>query len=410
MLYCIIIVMNKLLSIFKTNLYAASLYVRRIAGAFCVFFIARYLSVYDYGIYSSYIAIAGYLLLFANLGFNEYILVSTNNETKRVKIKQSFFILFAILLSILYSVISRGLPIEKHLIFILIIFKCFFDGTFFALVLPYFQSSKKFYEIGMINIIYSILIILIAICALLFKLSLIKYLLLCIILGIINFIQCSFYIKINYLQILKKFKDVGAIIDKSILQYMFVTILFVTREQLPSLFVATTVQKETAALYFAALAIATVPSLCAAAQLQQIMPEMINRPKEHIISVMKKASLLIFYINAGVIVFLAIFGKMLLQLLYGKEYYSKAYGILLFLAFITTLSGVVGPLGTYITASGNQKFKLRCQIEMIVIALISMAVLYRFGIYAILCMFLIVSLYAVPRYWIFVKKHLENIN
>ena len=82
---------------------------------------------------------------------------------------------------------------------ILILYKSFFDGAFFALALPYFQAAKKFNQIAIINIFYSIGIIIIAISALILKLSLIKFLILCIILGITNFIQCSLGTKINYI-------------------------------------------------------------------------------------------------------------------------------------------------------------------------------------------------------------------
>lgn len=400
--------MNKITNLLKNNLYAISLYSRRLAGAFSIFFIARYLSVYEYGLYASYVAIAGYMLLFANLGFNEYILVSTNNETKKVKFKQTFFISNAILLCFLYCLISLFIPIEERLIFVLIIFKIFFDETFFALILPYFQSAKKFNEIAFINFFYSFFIIIIACIALIFKFSLVKYLTLCILLGIINFMQCSSYLKINYFKIFKIFKSLNLIFDKSILYYVFVTLLFITKEQLPSLFIATTINKEIAALYFAAYNISMIPSLFAQAKLQQIMPEMINSSKKKIIETMKKSSFEIFAINAVVIILLAFLGKLLLLFVYGKAEYTNAYGFLIFLSVITLISGVLGPLGTYITASGNQKFKLRCQIEMLLIALISMIFLYKYGIYAILSTFFFVCAYSIPRFGFFVKKQLED--
>ncbi len=404
MIFC-----NKFLKLISNNLYAFSLYSRKIASALGVFFIARYLSVYNYGIYSSYTSIATYILLLANLGYNEYILVSANNETKLVKIKQIFFISLAIFITIFYSVLSLFFPLEKHFIFILVLLKCFFDGTFFMLVLPYFQSSDKLKEIGIINICYSFFAIFIALLALLFKFSLEKYLILYVILGIINFIQCSFYIKINYFKVFKLFKNIKKIIDKRILNYTTVTALFLTREAMPALIVSTVFPKETAALFFASYNIATIPSLFATAQLQQILPEMINKSKQEVIKIMKKGALTIFYINLAVVIFLFVFGKSLLIFVYNKDYYISGFPILILLSIITMFSGVSGVLGTYITASGNQKFKQRCQIEAFILSVISLAVLYRYGIYAILSFFFIIMAYFIPRYGFFIKKHLDKI-
>ena len=68
--------------ILNSQLYAFSLYIRQIAGTIILFIIARYLSVYDYGLFSSYKNIATFCLMFANLGFADYILVSSKANTK----------------------------------------------------------------------------------------------------------------------------------------------------------------------------------------------------------------------------------------------------------------------------------------------------------------------------------------
>ena len=71
--------------ILKNNFYAISLYARQIAGTLVLFLIARYLTVYDYGLFSSYKNIATFILMFANMGFNEYILVSTKANVNNVR-------------------------------------------------------------------------------------------------------------------------------------------------------------------------------------------------------------------------------------------------------------------------------------------------------------------------------------
>ena len=400
---------NIIKALSKQYLYTISLYFRRIAGAFSVFFIARYLSVYDYGLYASYVNIANYLLLFANLGFNEYILVSSQNNVTKVRIKQAIFIIFGILLCIVFSLTSYFIKIENHTIFLLILYKTFFDGAFFALALPYFQAAKKFNQIAIINIFYSIGIIIIAISALILKLSLIKFLILCIILGLTNFIQCSLGTKINYISIIKKPIIILKMVDKNILPYSFVTLMMVTRDQLPSLSVSILMSKEQAALYFAAFNIASISSLFATAQLQQIMPTMIKATSTLLINIMKKSALIIFYINLGIIIFLAIFGKQILVLLYGKEFYANSYILLLLISAIMMISGVSGILGYFITARGFQKFKLKCQIEFIILSIISISIFFKYGIYALVCVFVLVQLYAIPRYGFFVYNKIKQL-
>ena len=193
--------------IFNSQLYAISLYARQIAGTLVLFIIARYLSVYDFGLFSSYKNIAAFCFMFANLGFADYILVSSQANVKEVKLKISLFLLNAINIAILIALGSIFFNLESHLLFTLIIIRTFFDGTFFALILPYFQATKTFNTIAKINIFYAIGISIVAIISYVLKLSLLKFLILNIGLGLLNFIQCSYFAKINYLLVFKYLKS-----------------------------------------------------------------------------------------------------------------------------------------------------------------------------------------------------------
>ena len=158
--------------------------------------------VYDFGLFSSYKNIAGFCLMFANMDFANYILVSSQANVKKVKLKISLFLLNAINIAVLIALGSIFFNFESHLLFILIVIRLFFDGTFFGLILPYFQATKTFNTIVKINIFYAIGISIIAIISYILKLSLLKFLILNIALGLFNFIQCSYFAKINYLLVL----------------------------------------------------------------------------------------------------------------------------------------------------------------------------------------------------------------
>ena len=120
--------LGKVKNILNSQLYAISLYARQIAGTFILFVIAHYLSVYDYGLFSSYKNIAMFALLFANLGYSDYILVSSKANVKEVKLKISLFLFNAIVLSILVAILSCCFKLENHFLFFLVILRTFFDG------------------------------------------------------------------------------------------------------------------------------------------------------------------------------------------------------------------------------------------------------------------------------------------
>ena len=391
----------------KNNLYALSLYSGQIAGTIVIFVIARYLSVYDYGLFSSYKALALFWLLFANLGYNEYILVSSQNVVREVRLKIAFFILNAILVLSIIAGISTLMPLESNLLFILVLLRTFFDGVFFSIALPYFQASKKFNIISYVNIFYSITMVIIAIISYVFNLSLVNFLLLNICLGIFNFIQVSFYAKINYFIALRHIKELIKRLDKSIFAYIGVLICSYLYAQIPSLYSSTFIPKEDAALYFAAFTIASVISLLITAQVQKIVPEMIKSSIENIENIIKKELAFIITINCIIFMFFIFTGKLILKLLYGQIYYQNAYFILLILTFSNISIAIAGIYGAYITASGNQKVKIKMQFEAIIISILTLSVFHKLGIYAATLAYLLSASHIGVRYVLKTKQLLK---
>ena len=172
------ITISTIINFLKNNLYAISLYSRQIAGTLILFIIARYLPVYDFGLFSSYKSIATFCFMLANFDYSNYILVSSNANVKQVKLKISLFLLNAIIVGILIAIGSSFFKLDSHILFCMVVIRTFFDGTFFALILPYFQATKTFNTIAKINIFYASCISLIAIISYIFKLSLYKFLIL----------------------------------------------------------------------------------------------------------------------------------------------------------------------------------------------------------------------------------------
>lgn len=399
---------DKIKKIIDGSLYPISLYARQIAGTFVILFLARYLSVYDYGLFSSYKTIAAFWLMFANLEFANYILVSSNKIVKEVQLKIGLFLINAIILTIIVGFVSMYSSLEIKYLFILILIRQFFDGTFFGIVLPYFQAANKFKVISCVNIFYSIVTIIIAICCYVFKLSLVKFLLMSIVLGIFNFIQVSFYAKINYLLSLKYIHKLIKKVDKSIFAYAGVSLCWYLYNQLPSLFVSAYVPKEAAALYFAAFTIANIISLLLGAQGQKMTPEMINAPIDKVKKIIKFNLKFLMIINVLVFLFFVVFGKQLLHLIYSKSYYINAYPILLILTLGNISIALAAIYGTYITASGNQKLKIYMQIEAIIITIVSLIVFYKLGIYAAAIAYICAGTHIGIRYALKTKKLLKQ--
>lgn len=400
--------LGKIKNLISKNLYPISLYARQIAGTLILFIIARYLPVYDFGLFSSYKNIATFCFMFANLDFHNYILVSSKANVKQVKLKISLFLLNAIIVGILIAIGSSFFKLDSHILFCMVVIRTFFDGTFFLLILPYFQATKTFNSIAKINIVYAACISLIAVFSYIFKLSLYKFLMLNICLGLINFIQCSYFAKINYFMVFNHLKRFCEMIDKSIWAYIGVSIASFLYSQLSSLYVSTFLQKEQAALYFSAFTIASVIGLLIAAQVQKMMPDLINNTKENVEKILKKNLKVMLIITVGLLIFMLIFGKLLLLLLYGQSYYASAYWVLIMLMAGNICVAEAAVYGAYITASGNQKCKIPMQLEATLLTIIGLAVLHRFGIYGAALSFLIAGIYLSYKYTTFTIKLLNT--
>lgn len=400
--------LEKVKNSLNSQLYAISLYARQIAGTVVLLLITRLLTVQDYGLFRSYGTIAGFCFTFANLGYGDYILVSSKANVKQVKLKVSLFMLNAIGILMLTLLGSLLFKLDSRFIFFLVAIRTFFDGTFFALILPYFQASKRFNTIAIINIIYALGIILIAILSFLFKLSLTKFLILSIILGFINFIQCSYYINISYKTVLLRIKDFIKLLDKTLWHYIAVQVACILYLQIQPLFVATYLTKRDAAIYFSAFTIASIINLFIASLQQKLLPELINLKVQEVKQKIQRNIRLIYCAIMLIFLFFVLFGKFILVLFYGKEYYANGYLILLILTLSNLFTSTIWIYGSYITSSGNQKKKICFQSEAIIVAIITLFGLSRFGIYGAAVSYLITTIYLALRYWVYTNNLIKT--
>lgn len=399
---------NRIQNLINKNLYALSLYARQIAGTVVLLIIARYLSVFDYGLFTSYKSIIVFCFMFANMEYSNYILVSSRANTKEVKLKISLFLLNAIFIGLFIAFCSTFFLLDSHILFYLIIIRTFFDSVFFALILPYFQATKTFNTIAKINIVYAVCISIIAILSYIFKLSLYQFLYLNITLGLINFIQCSYFAKINYFLVFKYIKRFFKMLDKSIFGYIGSTISNYLYAETSSLYVATFLPKEQAALYFSANTIATIVGLLSAAQTQKMLPDLIKSDIKNVKTVLKKNFMIIGTILGSVLLLIILFGKFILKLLYEKDYYTNAYPILI-IYFIANIFIAIGAIfGVYLTAINKQWLKTKLKIETTIITIIGLLILQKHGILGAATALLISAIYISIRFTTYSLKFIKN--
>ncbi|MBE7711513.1 MAG: hypothetical protein E7Z92_05165 [Cyanobacteria bacterium SIG31] len=400
--------MQKIIEIFKNHLYPISLYARQIAGTIVLFIIARYLTVYDYGIFTSYKTLSTFILVLANMGFESYILVSSQNNVEKVKLKIALFLMNALLL---IFIVLLGLPfswVEHKYLFMLIFIRTFLDGTFFALILPYFQATRKFNQISFINIIYAFLIFIIAITSYIFKLKLEIFLIINICLGIINLSQTSLLAQIPYLTLFKNIKESFKLVDKSILSFMLINICFILYSQIQGVFVSTQVPKVLAALYFAANTIAGIIMLLISAQVQKIMPEFIDISPNKALTLLKNEVKKMNIITISTLVFFILFGKTILEILYGQVEYKNAYFILLILSIANIFYGMGKVYITYIMAKNKTNIIWQMQIKAIIISIFTLLLTYKYGIYSAALAYLLSASYIGIAYMQKTKQLLKN--
>lgn len=395
-------------NLLNSQLYTISLYARQISGTVVLLMVTRFLSVYDYGLFRSYGTIAGFCLMFANLGFSDYILVSSKANVQEVKLKILLFLSNAFLLLFLTGFGTSFFNLENYFIFLLVLIRTFFDGTFFSLMLPYYQASSKFNLISYVNIFYSVMTILLAVLCYVCHYNLIKFLLLGIGLGVFNFIQCSYYAKLDYILFFKHFKQVLLKLDKSILYYIGTSFAWFLYAQIPPLFVSLYVRKTEAALFFAAFSIANIIYILVNAQNQKILPELIKSTYEKSKQILYNNLKFILCILLVILLFFVILGRLLLSIIYGSTEYSNANYILIILSLGNMFVAIGAVFGAYITAKNKQKYKIKMMLEASIFTIISLIIMYKLGIYAAAISFLLAAVYAGLRYAIFAHKLLDE--
>ena len=139
-----------------------------------------------------------------------------------------------------------------------------------------------------------------------------------------------------------------------------------------------------------------------------MIPEMIKASIEDVKKVIKRNLCFIISVTLGLFIFMVLFGKLLLKLLYGQNFYTNGYGVLLLLMLGNIAVAEAAVFGSYITASGKQKMKISMQLEASVITVLGLVILHKYGIYGAVTSYLLAATYIAIRYTNTTKKLLNH--
>jgi len=203
-------------------------------------------------------------------------------------------------------------------------------------------------------------------------------------------------------------KESFKLVDKSILSFMLINICFLLYSQIQGVFVSTQVPKVLAALYFAANTIAGIIMLLISAQVQKIMPEFIDISPNKALTLLKNEVKKMNIITISTLVFFILFGKTILEILYGQVEYKNAYFILLILSIANIFYGMGKVYITYIMAKNKTNIIWQMQIKAIIISIFTLLLTYKYGIYSAALAYLLSASYIGIAYMQKTKQLLKN--
>ena len=153
------------------------------------------------------------------------------------------------------------------------------------------------------------------------------------------------------------------------------------------------IEKEEAALFFAAFAISNIITILLSAQYQKMIPEMINTSALQIKKIIKNNLIFMMSVNLILLIILTIIGKFILHLLYSKDYYLNAYPFLLLLTCGNIAISYAYAYGAYLSASRHQDIKLKTMLAASIITIIVLSVTHKYGIYAAISAYIISAIF-----------------
>ena len=143
-------------------------------------------------------------------------------------------------------------------------------------------------------------------------------------------------------------------------------------------------------------------------QNQKILPDLLKSNYENCKKILKNNIIYVLSAFLLIILLFIIKGKVILSALYGQQVYSQANLIFILLMLGNSFIAAGAVYGSYITAKGHQKLKIKMMLEASAITFISLLFFNRFGIYGAAISFDIAAIYAGIRFVFCAEKLLRQ--
>ena len=192
------------------------------------------------------------------------------------------------------------------------------------------------------------------------------------------------------------------------MDFIGITIGTYLYSQIAPLFISTMVPKEQAALYFSSFTIANIVMLLISAQTQKMVPEMIKNTVSNIRKILYKNLRFIILVTSVLFLFMFVFGKLVLKLVYGQDYYMNGYWVLLILMLSNIALAESSIFGAHIVASNNVNKALPILLQTSGITILSLFILKNLGIYGAAISYFIASIYLAYKYTVYSNKLLKQ--
>jgi len=378
--------------------YTISILLRRISNFVLNIFIARLVTLQEFGEYSQFTILVTYLLLITEFGYSEYILVKSKKENNLD------FLLTNLTLVSIVTFILIGIILfffNNSLLLLLVLVKVYLDVYLNKLVLTYYQFEQKLSIYSKINIAYSFVIFSFIFLLQYFNLSIeniimsIDLLLSVTLLFLI--VKTNIYIK------LFSFTKLFPYINKDFAYYALSSITIPIYMQLPIFIMTFFILKEQIAIFYLSYTISSVMLLISISINQQCLPKLIHNKNRSFYSQIKQPMLLLISFNILAFVIFYFYGEVILTTILNKPEYIESNKYILFLMISNIFQSASGLIALYLISNGFMKQKLRIHIELITISIVlSLILIPLFKLYGTAYTYILLYIVAFIRYLIFV--------
>ncbi|MBO9616384.1 MAG: hypothetical protein J7619_27085 [Dyadobacter sp.] len=354
--------------------FPASVLIRQGLSFLTNLLLARTLLPDEYATYVTYYNFSVYIVLAANFGFSEYMLVKSNQQNTIERYLAFFLSLSVSIFTIAFATITM---VDSSPLYYLVLTKVFLETIIPELLLPWYQKTANFKKLTTINFAFSVLSTGMLILLFFFEIPLTLFLTGSIIVSIVVTAQQLY-------NILKK-SDVAAIptgfslISSDLINYglNYVTIPVYMR-LVPFLVVILLKGKEVAEFNLA-FTISSAALILSMSKIKIILPKLIEDSQPFNVALKSISS--ISAVNLGILILFIISGKPIIHLAFG-ETYDNLYILTVLLLVANFLQSISGILAAVLVAKKFQKQKLKIQIEVIVTFAIAATLLIMvLGIY-----------------------------